>query len=422
MSDRPAAPLRPVRAATMPRRLLLRGGVRTGAVLGATALGAGLLPGCGTDTQDSAGQGSEAQGSAAVGPSDATASACAEPPALPESASSAADEELTAVFDEYAETSGAWSGADSTYSVPLADGAIAWLFSDTFFGDVAADGSRSEHTPFLHNSIVVQSAAGSSQLRTVVGTDADGDPVSLVPARSEDAWCWLGAGRLSPAGDLQVTALTFEKTGDGPLDFAWRGTELVTLDLDAGEVTDRAELPSASGIQWSAWLQERGGTTHVYGVEDGDTKTLHVAEVPSESLADPSTWRFWDGEDWSAEEGDAAGIRDDVANELSVTAWEDGFLLVTQDTSEPYGNRIVAATSCRPQGPFGDAVTLATMPEAGPEGTYGDESVYAYNAHEHPEQRDGSSLLVTYNVNSLEPEDLYADASIYRPRFLRIEI
>lgn len=52
----------------------------------------------------------------------------------------------------------------------------------------------------------------------------------------------------------------------------------------------------------------------------------------------------------------------------------------------------------------------------------GDENVYAYNAHEHPELRDGRCLLVSYNVNSLEPDDLYADASIYRPRFLRIEI
>ncbi|UQN28920.1 DUF4185 domain-containing protein [Brachybacterium kimchii] len=319
-------------------------------------------------------------------------------------------------------TSGAWSGADSTYSVPLADGSIAWLFSDTFYGDVSEDGTRSEDTPFLHNSVVVQSAADSSRLRTVVGTDGDGAPTSLVPALSDDAWCWFGAGRLSPESHLQVTALSFEKTGDGPLDFAWRGTELVTVDLEAGEVTDRAGLPSEAGIQWSGWLQERAGTTYVYGVKDGDAKTLHVAEVPSESLTDLETWRFWDGQDWSSSEKKAATIREDVANEISVTPWEHGFLLLTQDTSEPYGNRIVASTSCRPQGPFGDASLLARMTETGPEGTYGDENIYAYNAHEHPELRDGRSLLVSYNVNSLEPDDLYADASIYRPRFLRIEI
>ncbi|MCG7311280.1 hypothetical protein [Brachybacterium sp. ACRRE] len=52
---------------------------------------------------------------------------------------------------------------------------------------------------------------------------------------------------------------------------------------------------------------------------------------------------------------------------------------------------------------------------------HGGESVYAYNAHEHPELRDGRSRLVSFDVNSLEPDDLYADASIYRPRFLRIE-
>lgn len=112
-----------------------------------------------------------------------------------------------------------------------------------------------------------------------------------------------------------------------------------------------------------------------------------------------------------------------VGNEFSVARFRDGYLLITQDTSELFSTRIVARTSCTPTGPFGDPVELYRTPETGAPGGYGDPDVFTYNAHEHPDLRRGDRLVVTYNVNSFDNVgDVYDDASIYRPRFLDVRL
>lgn len=416
MEDQP-----PVPHARIARRTLLT----TGALGGGT-LGAGALTAC-SGTSDPQGRDDPERSNGPESDPERTSSAGAESCTAPELAPAPRSEpatDLDELFTRYGNESGQWSGADSTYSVVMPDGSIAWLFSDTFLGPVAADGTRAEDTPFLHNSIVAQAAPGSGDLRTVHSTGEDGAPAAAVPSTEPDTWNWLGAGIVGPDGNLQVTTLAMAKTGDGILDFAWQGRGLATVDLTEGTVLSRAALPADAGIQWSAWLQgtEDGSAVHVYGVRDGETKTLHVARVPAEQLAEAAAWEFWDGSAWSDAEADAAVIARDVANELSVTRFEGGHLLVTQDTSEALGRRIVGATACGPTGPFAQFHQLAEMREAGPDGTYGNENIYGYNAHEHPWMREGRELVISYNVHSLVAEDLYADATVYRPRFVRVRV
>jgi hypothetical protein len=63
---------------------------------------------------------------------------------------------LTAMFNDYGNTSGRWSGGDSTVSVALPDGRTAWIFSDTMLGTVNADFTRPRTSPMINNSLVVQ--------------------------------------------------------------------------------------------------------------------------------------------------------------------------------------------------------------------------------------------------------------------------
>ena len=48
------------------------------------------------------------------------------------------------------------------------------------------------------------------------------------------------------------------------------------------------------------------------------------------------------------------------------------------------------------------------------------EGTYTYNAVAHPEQDAAGGLLVSYNVNSFDGSELYRQADIYRPRFVRV--
>jgi hypothetical protein len=331
----------------------------------------------------------------------------------------AAPSPLGDTFTAYADTGTGWTGADSTYSVPLRDGSLAWIFSDTFLGPVHPDGSRPESTPFLNNSIVLQDG---DDLTTITGGTPEA-PESIVGQDPDGAWHWFGAGLATRAGDLQVGVLQFARFGPGPWDWGWSESAVATLDTDTWQVTSVDPLPSSADVQWASWYQRSGGHTLVYGVEDrGAEKYMHVAKVRGGDLAARDRWLFWDGERWVRDEAASARVMPGVANEYSVTPYRDGWLLVTQDTSVPFSDEIKAYVSCSPTGPFTGGETIHRMPEVGAAGTYGNPNVIAYNAHEHPELRDGDTLLVTYNVNSVDPDDLYADVSIYRPRFVEITL
>jgi len=333
----------------------------------------------------------------------------------------APEPELTEAFTSYGDTGGEWTGGDSTYSIPMRGGQIAWVFSDTFLGEVADDGSRPLDSPFLNNSFVVQGRRGD--LRTVTGPEQ----TSLIgPPTDEPAgWYWVGDGLQTRRGDVQLVALRFWYGGGGAFDFGWESNHLATFDGRTLELESLTPLPSASGVQWGSWIAEplhgHGGYTYIYGVDDqGAVKSMHIARVRGTDLT--GAWEYWTGTGWSGSETDTAAVMSGVANEYSVTPYRDGYLLITQDTNELFSRNILAYTSCSPTGPFQPAGLVYEMPEVGATGSYGNPNVWAYNAHEHPELRTRDTILVTYNVNSFDSDELYEDASIYRPRFIEIEV
>lgn len=328
-------------------------------------------------------------------------------------ASAQIDQARTKRFTDYGNTGVGWTGADSTYSVPLSHGRTAWLFSDTFWGPVNSDGTRPTDVPFLNNSFVVER---NGKLTTVPK-----EPHSLVEPDEPDTWNWLGAG-LNRGPTLDVIFLEYGKTGPGSFDFAWRENKLVRFDATTLERKSISKLPSSANIQWASWLESNGAYTYIYGVEDlGAAKHMHLARITGTDLAKP--WQYWTGTGWSTNEQDSARIMQGVANEYSVSKFKDGYLLVTQDTNELFSRNIVAYTSCSPTGPFVRKATLYQTPETGALGSYGNPNIITYNAHEHPDFRNGNELLITYNVNSLDPNaDLYRDVTIYRPRFVKVTL
>ena len=324
---------------------------------------------------------------------------------------------LTELFNDYADTGAGWTGGDSTYSIPLRDGRNVWVFSDTFLGPVNADGTRPESAPFINNSFVVQDG---QDLSTAHGGTAEA-PEALLPPPEEGGWFWVGDGLQRRDGAIQLMALQYWDGGGGMWDFGWDSNHLATFDPDSFELLDLVDLPSASGVQWASWVEPAGPYTYIYGVEDQDeSKYMHVARVVGSDLSRP--WRFWDGQRWSPRESSSARVMDGVANEYSVAAFADGYLLITQDTHEQFGATINAYVACAPTGPFELVGEVAQMPEVGASGSYGDPNIFAYNAHEHPELRTDGSLTISYNVNSFDSEDLYEDVTIYRPRFVTVDL
>jgi hypothetical protein len=323
------------------------------------------------------------------------------------------NEELTERFGTYGDTAGRWTGADSAYSVPLPDGTTAWLYSDTFMGEVHDDGSRPLDSPFLHNSIIVDD---DGDLTTYTGgTEAAPESLAKVAGADETQnWYWFGDGTLE--GDtLQVMLLEFVKTGSGVFDFKFTGNAVASFDTDDMSLTAITELP-VSEVNWGSAIYEdpRDGYTYVFGVEDDQAqKYAHLARVPSGSLT-TADWEYYAGGEWTADPNASTRILEGVSNEFSVHRFQGKFTLVTGDATEPLSAKIVMYRSDHLAGPYTGRTVLYETPETG-------GNVFTYNAKAHPNLGDRDTLLITYNVNSFEGDDLYADARIYRPRYIDVD-
>ncbi|WP_336207515.1 DUF4185 domain-containing protein [Nonomuraea sp. LPB2021202275-12-8] len=327
------------------------------------------------------------------------------------------DQRLTTLFTTYGNDNSRlddWTGADGTYSVRLPNGRELWVFSDTFLGQVNADGSRPPvveeggTTVFLNNSFAVER---DGRLRTIHdGTAAE--PKAVMPPRDGNHWFWAGDVTLA-GGLVEVTYQEYERFGTGPWDWRWHRNVVARFAQGRLERPISVhDLPSGNGVAWGSGILKDGGYTYVYGVEDlGSPKYMHIARVRGTSLLGSWEFRTSDGT-WSRNEADSARMMSGVANEYSVSRVGNGYVLITHDTTEALSAKIVAYASCSPFGPFTGKQLVYTTPETG-------GNIFTYNAHAHPGIA-GDGLVVSYNVNSFVNTDHYRDVSIYRPRFIDV--
>lgn len=333
---------------------------------------------------------------------------------------SAQPEARTEVFAEYGDTSGSWVGADSTYSVVLKDGTVVWLFSDTVLGTVVDGAVDMDTMGFVNNSFVLERDGVLTE--TITGWDGD-QRASIFPPPAEGSWYWLGAAYAAPNGDVHVGLNRYDRFGPGIWDWAWNHTAIATVDSKTWEVEKVTPVEVDSDVQWTSWYERAEGKTYIYGVDDqGALKQAHVARVAGHDVSRVDKWEYWTGDGWSRDASQSVPILDHVANEYSVTKFRDGYLLVTQDTSELFSTSIVGYTSCSPTGPFVNKTELFRTPETGAAGSYGDPNVWTYNAHVHPHLSDDGSLTISYNVNTFDNMHIFDDVTIYRPRFWNVTL
>ena len=328
------------------------------------------------------------------------------------SVTASVNQELTERFGTYGDTAGRWTGSDSAYSVPLPDGSIAWIYSDTFLGQVDANHGRPLDSPFVHNSIVVDD---HGTLTTYTG-GTEAAPESLVKVAGADEqqrWYWFGDATVE--GDtLHVMLLEFVKTGTGVFDFKFTGNAVANIDTDDMTLTSVTDLPD-SAVNWGSAIYEdpTDGYTYVFGVEDLQAdKYAHLARVRTGALT-TQPWEYLADGVWQADPAASTRILKGVSNEFSVSRYQGRFTLVTGDTTEILSAKIVMYRSTDITGPYTGKTLLYTTPE-----TSG--NIFTYNAKAHPELGDDQRLLLTYNVNSFQSSDLYDEVDNYRPRYVDV--
>lgn len=317
-------------------------------------------------------------------------------PATPEDHAPAAA--FTAMF---AATTRGWTGGDGTFSVRLPGGDTAWLFGDSFIAGLSGPGR--EPGPFGgRNLAVIQ----DEDCLTTLHRGMPEAPSDFELA-GDGAWYWPNAAAVHD-GEVRTFWTRLQRTGDGPFDFEVAGSVLATYDETLARTALDAGVTTLAGQWWGAAFADSGAHTYVFGIRDAP-RAVFLARTPLHDL--DGAWEYWDGADWSDDAQDSEPVlaeADEISTQLSVIADGAGWALISQ---KPLGRTVNAwrsgdLTSWAPR------ETLTTLPDAA--------NALEYNALVHPQltTADGQ-LLISYNVTPEDPGDLWADASLYRPRFVR---
>ncbi len=301
-----------------------------------------------------------------------------------------------------------WLGGDSTFSVQLPDGRTLWLFSDSFIGSLQGSGTPDPGMTMIHNALVTEDESGRLSTRTAEG------PESFFADPSESSYYWVQDAVVE--GNELVVFLSLTKQV-GERGFEWDRNAIARVSLPDLKVKSITDDDSGGSVAWGAGVMTTPTHTYVYGIDDeGDTKHLHLARAAAGNLTDRSTWEYRTKDGWSDDPDESARLTRGVANELSVSRYKDGYLMISSDTSEPFSPNINAWTACSPEGPWEDPQTIYETPESEP------KDHFTYNAHGHPELSEDGELLISYNVNTFNFDELMGNPTLYRPKFITLDL
>lgn len=322
-----------------------------------------------------------------------------------------------------------WTGGDGCASLQLSGGRLLWLFSDSTIGRVE-QGKHAPGSTIVNNAVAITRDHAAPRPAFAWG---DGEPPHAMFTCAKPAeWYWLAGGGLevSPDGPLVLFAWRLGRTGRadaGVWDFEGRGTDAILIENPhddprawrwrAVDLFDRSGGMPARTRAWGAAVVRESDYAYIFGVDATDVwhKSLLVARAPCDRLAVRKEWRFHaaDGS-WSRNPADAAVVASDVADEFSITrSRTGGYTMVHMEPN--FGRRVMFRHARAADAHWSDAAPIYTCPEPG-----ADTRLIVYSAKAHPAASSPDGLLVSYCVNSTDFWHMLADASIYRPRFLRV--
>lgn len=358
------------------------------------------------------------------------------------------------------ERASGWNGGDIAHALEIGRGRTLWLFGDSIVGPVRGGARIGDESKFVRGAVAWHTTpmrgAAPESLEFAAEQAHDGVPrvAWAAPSSSDwpsDSWCWLmGDGALvrdgehdprfvlfvsvfGPAGNpegmwnfrrLGGLIVSVANPSDAPRE--WRATQRVNPLVESlprfDEAPRRNDDWGAAVVAWPAErIEPNARTLYVFGVrtfEDRD-RGLLLARCPEAALDQPDRWEFFDGAAWSREARAARELLRGVPDEFTVQRVElngrDALVLVH---SEPMlGRRTLARTASSPTGPWSAPSALFEAPEPADDRRL---LVYASKGHAHL-SRPGE-LLVSYAVNSTDFGQVFADASLYRPRFVRVPL
>ncbi len=311
-----------------------------------------------------------------------------------------------------------WVGGDATYSTPLPDGQIAFIFSDTLIGTAQPDG-RAQLSGMIDTSELIGTP---SSLRSVyAGTYAAPQPI--IPNPGSDGISWqVGATYVENGSQLAFVNEIGPVPGSPFQEFLGQSGIAVIPDPagSSPSCSTVVPVPTDRDTQWGSAVLRAGGYVYVYGsASDPATGTFEgtkIARVPQGSSLDTGAWRYWTGSEWAQGEASAALVP--TGSALTGVIQEPdapGYVAVSIAPSV-FSNTVDLSFAASPTGPWTSPRPVYLVPEIA---QYHNEIAYIPTFH--PQLSKGNVLVVSYNVDTTDGIDALArDVHAYQPRFIDV--
>ena len=187
------------------------------------------------------------------------------------------------------------------------------------------------------------------------------------------------------------------------------GSHIYVYGLDSRRKAESGERKSAPSLQVSI----PGGMGMI------------VARVSEDKLGDFEAWRFYAGGKWGTSFEKCQRLCEDIPTEFSVSYVPGIRQYAAVYTEGGIYGVIIVRLAPKPEGPWGEPIKVFDPIPPGidtwRDGKRWHEKTYSYAAKAHPElSRSPNELIVTYATNSMHFADLFDDARLYWPRFVKL--
>jgi len=334
--------------------------------------------------------------------------------------------ELLPQYDAMFQDPFGWTGADGAYSSALGDHKFLWAFGDTLIGE--AKGGRRVMAGMVPNSIAIQ--VGKEPSSASVDFFPDGGTIPFWNPEEGAGWFWPFHALRTPDG-LYLFLLQLERAdvpppfGFGPVS-SWLMRVHNPEDPPTRWIFSRFRIPWGNAQrQFGSFVLMEGDYGYIYGTvaeptKEGIRRHMILARAPLERFTDFPSWLFYRDGGWVSDADRAGRICENAASEFSVSfqpALNQYVLVYTEKGFPRTSNAVVIRLSPALHGPWSDPIPVYQCPEA-----RRDPGICCYAAKGHPElSLSPDELILTYVANSCAGDlEVLSDASLYRPRFLRI--
>lgn len=328
-----------------------------------------------------------------------------------------------------------WQGGDAAYSIPLADGRVVWIFGDTLYGNERV--VNGQEPRMVHNSIAISSCTnGQWQIDYTIKRDAAGAPRDFFQVSKKGTWYWPLAG-FRNGNALYVTLLCLRATAasDSPeaaLGFETCGADMARItglnrDPQQWNVTVLPFVPDGVHAYPSAAAVVEGKYAYIFTLYEKGSRPAILTRIPLSGLDAPAKNLSYLAKDGSWQPGlkpeNAKPVMERGGSEMSVS-FHHGQKKWLAVLNEPtmLSDKIILRTAARLKGPWSHGEVVYTIPDVQKNAPMYDTDTFCYAGKEHPQFRRNDSILFTYVCNTLKPEKLAINSSIYFPKAVRIRV